>query len=105
MARGSFIVGSHLVVLADRLGGAAAPVMRPRKDDRIGRSIVNMGEMRARRRGSVEIAQCNPAGQEMEICPVIFIARQCGVAHHLIGVLELALIAPLAGEMTPLPTP
>jgi len=105
IARGSLIAGAHLVVRADRLGGAASPVVRPRKDDRIGCSVVDVGEMRARRRGIVEVAQGNPSGHEMGICPVIFIGRRCGVAHHLIGVLELALIEQLAGENTPLPPP
>ena len=105
MARGSFIAGAHLIVGANRLGGAASPVVRPRKDDRIGRAIVDVGKMRTRRRGIVEVAQRDPAGHEMEICPVIFIGRRRGVAHHLIGGLEIALIEQLAGKNTPLPPP
>ena len=105
MARGGFILGAHRLVVADCLGGAASPVVRPREHDRIGRSIVDMGEMRARRRGIVEIAQRDPAGHEMEIRPVIFIGRQRGLAHDLIRSLELAEIEQLAGENTPFAPP
>src|SRR6266404_4016664 len=90
IARGSFIAGAHLLLRANRLGGAAPPVVCPRKDDRIARSIVNMGKMRARRRGIVEVAQRDPARHEMEIRLVVFIGRRRGVVHHVIGGLELA---------------
>ncbi len=41
----------------------------------------------------------------MEFCPVILVGRQRGVAHDLIGGLELTQIEQLAGENPPLAPP
>src|ERR1700730_8709464 len=57
-----------------------------------------MGEMFARRRRIVAIAQRDPAGHEMEFRPVIFIGRQRGAAHDLISVLELTQIEAVGGQ-------
>ena len=64
-----------------------------------------MGEMRPRRRGIVAVAQGDPAAHEMEIRPVIFVGRQGGIAHHLVGGFKLALIEQLAGETAPFAPP
>src|SRR6266849_1426506 len=85
----SFVAGAHLVVLAGGLGGATSPVVRPCEHDRINRAIIDMGEMFTRRCWIVEIAQRDPAGQKLEFRPVIFIGRECGVAHDLISTMEL----------------
>ena len=105
MARGGFVAGAHLVVVAGRLGGAAAPVVRTRQHDRIGRAVVDMGEMLTRRRRIVEIAQRDPAGHEMQFRPIVLIGRRRRVAHHLIGGLELTQIEQLSGENAPLAPP
>src|SRR5665647_1875486 len=64
-----------------------------------------MGEMCTRGRWIVAVAQCDPAGHEMEFCSVIFIGWERGVAHDLIGGLELTQIEQLAGENTALAPP
>src|SRR3981189_1270887 len=73
------VAGAHGAVIPGPLGGPAAPVVGPRQHDRIGRSIIDTGEMRARGCGIVEIAQGDPARHEMEIRPVIFAGGQGGV--------------------------
>ncbi len=105
VACGRFIARAHRIRLAEGFGGAAAPVVRPRQHDRIGRAVVDAGEMRGRGFGIVEVAERDPAAHEMDVGPVIFIGRRRGGADHLVGGLELALVEQLAGERAPLAPP
>ena len=105
VAGGRFIARTHRIRLAKGFGRASAPVVRPRQHDRIGRAVVDMGEMRGRGFGIVEVAERDPAAHEVDVGPVIFIGRRRGGADHIVGGLELALIEQLAGERAPLAPP
>ncbi len=105
MAGSGLVLGAHRIELAGRLGGAAAPVGGARAHDRIGRVLVDTGEMLERGRRIGEEAQRDPAGHEMEFGPVIGIGRGRGLAHDPIGGLRGAEIEELAGEHPTLAPP
>ena len=105
VAGGRFIARTHRIRLAKGFGGAPTPVVRPCQHDRVGLSLIDVGEMPGGGGGIVEVAQGVSAAHEVDVGPVIFIGRRCGGTDNIVGGLELALIKQLAGEHAPLAPP
>ncbi len=78
-------MGARLLLLAQRLGGAALPVGRARQRDRIADALGDAREMSLRGRGIAEEAQRNPAGGELMLDAIVLLARHRGIARDPIG--------------------
>jgi len=74
MAGSGVVLRVHLLNLPRRLGGAAAPVGGTRKDDRIGRTFIDVSEMLECHSWIGEKAQRDPAGHEVDFDTVIGLA-------------------------------
>ena len=98
IAGSGLVLSAHLLELAGRLGGAAAPVGGTGTDDRIGRAFIDVREMLQRGGRIVEKAQRDPAGHEVEFGTVIGIGRRRRLAHHPIRGLRVAEVDEPAGQ-------
>ena len=105
IASSGLVLSTHLLELAGRLGGTAAPVGGTGTNDRIGGAFIDLREMLQRDGRIVEKAQRDPAGHEVEFRAVIGIGRRRRLAHHSIRGLRVAEVDEPAGQKPPLAPP
>src|SRR5262249_23647814 len=102
---GGLIVGASLLLATHGLGGAALPIARARKRDRIADALRDLGKMRLRGCWIVEEPQRDPAAGELVLDPVVFPARNSRVARDLISGLGVIVVEQLAGNQPALDPP
>ena len=88
----SLIVGAGVLLASHGFGGAALPIARARKRDRIADARRDPGKVRLRGGGVVEKPQRDPAGSELVLDPVVLPARDRRVARDLIGSLGVIIV-------------
>ena len=96
---------ARLLLSPQGLRRAALPIAGARERDRVAVALADLGEMGERGRGIVEEAQSDPAGGELVLGPVVFLARNGGIACDAIGRLEVAEVEQLAGNEPALDPP
>src|SRR3974377_646176 len=100
VAASSRVLRVHLLDLARRLVGTAAPVGGPPQYNRVAHSVIDVNEMLECCSWIVEKAQCNPAGHEVKLSTVIGICWRGGATRHLICGCCIANVEKLANQNT-----
>ena len=103
--RGSVIKAARILRAAQRLGGAALPVIAARQRDRVDDAFADPGEMAERERRVAQKAQRDPAGGELLLGAIVLVVRRRGSVGDLIGEFAVAEIEQFARKQPPLDPP
>src|SRR5436189_4895025 len=94
-----------VIGLAERVCGAALPIVGACERDRIARALADLGEVCKRGAGIIEESQRDPAGGELVLNSIVLPARHGGGARDAIRGLGVAEVEQRSGDKPPLDPP